>query len=169
MLGAIARPEATGLEGIPKGLGQSKTPKQGSHAMMGRFCRYVDKVFHFGQQLQTLSDTRRRPQISAAAVFASAWTLFATARGSLNRFDKAARLPSRLRGIVGPRIPSGDTIGRVFVQLDSGPLRRMLSSINHQVRRNKALGPGGRPRVAAVDGHEFFSSRKRCCPDCQTR
>ena len=23
--------------------------------------------------------------------------------------------------------------------------------------------------VAAVDGHEFFSSRKRCCPQCQTR
>jgi hypothetical protein len=137
--------------------------------MMGRFCRYVDKVFHFGQQLQTLSDTRRRPQISAAAVFASAWTLFATARGSLNRFDKEARLPSRLRGIVGPRIPSGDTIGRVFAQLDNGPLRRMLSSINRQVRRNKALGPGGTFMIAAVDGHEFFSSRKRCCPDCQTR
>ena len=64
--------------------------------MMGRFCRYVDKVFHFGQQLQTLSDTRLRPQIPAAAVFASAWGLFATGRGSLNRFDKEARLPSRL-------------------------------------------------------------------------
>ena len=23
--------------------------------------------------------------------------------------------------------------------------------------------------LAAVDGHEFFSSRKRCCPQCQTR
>ena len=23
--------------------------------------------------------------------------------------------------------------------------------------------------AAAVDGHEFFSSRKRCCPHCQTR
>ena len=137
--------------------------------MMGRFCRYVDKVFHFGQQLQTLSDTRLRPQIPAAAVFASAWGLFATGRGSLNRFDKEARLPSRLRAIVGPRIPSGDTIGRVFTQLDSGPVRRMLSSINRQVRRNKALGPSGTLMVAAVDGHEFFSSRKRCCPDCQTR
>src|ERR1700676_1567907 len=45
----------------------------------------------------------------------------------------------------------------------------MLSSINRQVRRNKALGPGGTFMIAAVDGHEFFSSRKRCCPDCQTR
>lgn len=137
--------------------------------MMGRFCRYVDKVFHFGQQLQTLRDTRRRPQIPAAAVFASAWTLFATARGSLNSLAKEARLPARLRGIVGPRLPSADTIGRVYGQLDSGPLRQMLSAINHQVRRNKALGPGGTLMVAAVDGHEFFASRKRCCPDCQTR
>jgi hypothetical protein len=137
--------------------------------MMRRFCRYVDKVFHFGPQLQTLRDTRRRPQIPAAAVFASAWTLFATARGSLNRWEKDARVPTRLRGIIGPRLPSGDTIGRVYAQMDSEPLRQMLSRINHQVRRNKALGPGGNLMVAAVDGHEFFASRKRCCPDCQTR
>jgi hypothetical protein len=137
--------------------------------MMRRFCRYVDKVFHFGPQLQTLRDTRRRPQIPAAAVFASAWTLFATARGSLNRWEKDARVPTRLRGIIGPRLPSGDTIGRVYAQMDSEPLRQMLSRINHRVRRNKALGPGGHLMVAAVDGHEFFASRKRCCPDCQTR
>ena len=137
--------------------------------MMRRFCRYVDKVFHFGSQLQTLSDTRRRPQIPTAAVFASVWTLFATARGSLNHWEKDARVPARLRGIVGPRLPSGDTVGRVYAQLDSEPLRQMLSQINHQVRRNKALGPGGNLMVAAVDGHEFFASRKRCCPDCQTR
>ena len=137
--------------------------------MMRRFCRYVNKVFHFGSQLQTLSDTRRRPQIPTAAVFASVWTLFATARGSLNHWEKDARVPARLRGIVGPRLPSGDTVGRVYAQLDSEPLRQMLSQINHQVRRNKALGPGGNLMVAAVDGHEFFASRKRCCPDCQTR
>ena len=137
--------------------------------MMGRFCRYVDKVFQFGQQLQTLSDTRQQPQIPAAAVFVSAWTLFATARGSLNSLEKEVRIPARLRGLVGPRVPSADTIGRVYKRLDSQPLRDMLSSINHQARRNKALGQGGELIMAAVDGHEFFASRKRCCPWCQTR
>src|SRR5438132_12920563 len=119
MLGAIARPEATGLEGIPKGLGQSKTPKQGSHAMMGRFCRYVDKVFHFGQQLQTLSDTGPRPRISAPALFPAPWPLFATPGGGLNRFAKEARLPPRFAGIVVPRIPVAVPSGGALVNLDA--------------------------------------------------
>jgi hypothetical protein len=137
--------------------------------MMARFCRYVDKVFQFGQHLKTLSDTRPRPVISAQAVFVTAWTLFATARGSLNSIEKEVRIPSRLRGLVGPHPPSADTIGRVYKRMDSQALRQMLSAINHRVRRNKALGPGGDLMIAAVDGHEFFSSRKRCCPYCQTR
>jgi hypothetical protein len=136
---------------------------------MARFCRYVDKVFQFGQHLKTLSDTRPRPVISTQAVFVTAWTLFATARGSLNSIEKEVRIPSRLRGLVGPHPPSADTIGRVYKRMDSQALRQMLSAINHRVRRNKALGPGGDLMIAAVDGHEFFSSRKRCCPYCQTR
>jgi hypothetical protein len=137
--------------------------------MMGRFCRYVDKVFQFGQLLQTLSDPRQRPQIPVAAIFASVWTMFATARGSLNSLGKEVRIAARLQGVVGRRVPSADTIGRVYTQIDSQQLRQMLSSINHQVRRNKALGSESGLMIAAVDGHEFFASRKRCCPHCQTR
>lgn len=137
--------------------------------MMGRFCRYIDKVFQFGQFLLTLRDSRQQPVIPTRAVFASAFTMFATSRQSLNGLEKEVRLPARLGGIVGPRLPSADSIGRVYTLLDSQPLRQMLSSINHRVRRNKALGEGGRLQIAAVDGHEFFSSRKRCCPHCQTR
>lgn len=137
--------------------------------MMARFCRYVDKVFQFGRLLHALSDARQRPTIPTSAVFASAWTLFATARGSLNSLEKEVRIPSRLRGLVGSRPPGADTIGRVYRQIDSQALRQMLSAINHQARRNKALGPGGDLMIAAVDGHEFFASRKRCCPYCQTR
>jgi hypothetical protein len=137
--------------------------------MMGRFCRYVDKVFDFGSQIQTLSETRQRPQIPASAVFVSAWAMFATGRGSLNSLEKEARIPARLRGLVGSKAPSADTVGLVYTQLRSAELRRMLCAINHQVRRNKALGPGGDLMLVAVDGHEFFASRKRCCPDCQTR
>jgi Transposase DDE domain len=137
--------------------------------MMGRFCRYVDKVFDFGSHIQTLSETRQRPQIPASAVFVSAWAMFATGRGSLNSLEKEARIPARLRGLVGSKAPSADTMGLVYSQLKSAQLRQMLSAINHRVRRNKALGPGGNLMVVAVDGHEFFASRKRCCPDCQTR
>lgn len=137
--------------------------------MMGRFCRYIDKVFQFVEQLQTLSDTRQRPVIPTNAVIASAFTMFATARLSLNRLEIEIHVPARLRGIVGPRLLSVDSIGRVYCLLDRQPLDQMLSAINHRVRRNKALGETGRLQIAAVDGHEFFASRKRCCPHCQTR
>lgn len=53
--------------------------------------------------------------------------------------------------------------------MDSQPLRDLLCDIAHQLKRNKALTSHEGWYVAAVDGHEFFSSRKRCCPQCQTR
>ena len=53
--------------------------------------------------------------------------------------------------------------------MDSQPLRRFLCDIAHQLKRNKALSSLEGWYVAAIDGHEFFSSRKRCCPDCQKR
>ena len=53
--------------------------------------------------------------------------------------------------------------------MDSQPLRRLLCDLAHQFKRNKALSSLEGWYVAAIDGHEFFSSRKRCCPDCQKR
>ena len=119
--------------------------------MMARFCRYVDKVFQFGEQIKTLSDARPHPRIPTAAIFASAWTLLATERGSLNRLEKEVRIPARLQGVVGPQAPSADTIGRVYALMESQQLRQMLCTINHQARRNKALG-GGDLMFVAVDG-----------------
>lgn len=136
--------------------------------MMARFCRYIDKVFHLGKLMQTLRDTRKHPVIPTQAVFASALTMFATARQSLNQLERETRAPARLRGIVGLRLPSADSVGRIYAQTDSQAVRQMLAAINHQVRRNKRLQMGNW-KIAAVDGHEFFSSRKRCCPSCQTR
>jgi hypothetical protein len=33
----------------------------------------------------------------------------------------------------------------------------MLRSVHHRLRRNKALLDGSQWKIAAVDGHEFFS------------
>ena len=74
-----------------------------------------------------------------------------------------------MRGLVGPRPPSIDTIGRVYALADSGSLRRILVDVHHRLKRNKALADGDELKIAAVDGHEFFNSRKRCCPECQQR
>jgi hypothetical protein len=136
---------------------------------MARFCAYVEKLFGLGSQLGQLTDKRTSPQIPTAAAFASVFTLFATRRGSLNGLEQDLRIPARLRGIVGARVPSVDSIGRIYELMHSQPLRQMLCDIAHQLKRKKALRSCEGWYVAAVDGHEFFSSRKRCCPQCQTR
>jgi hypothetical protein len=138
--------------------------------MMTRFCRYVDKCFHLQELLPTLTDSRPKPQLSSAAVFASVFALFTTQRTSLNSLEKdLVHIPSRLRGVVGPRPPSVDTLGRVYALLDSKRIRQVLVHIHHRLKRNKALADGDDLKIAAVDGHEFFASRKRCCPQCQQR
>jgi hypothetical protein len=138
--------------------------------MMTRFCHYVDKCFHLQKLFLTLTDSRRQPQVSSAAVFASVFALFATNRTSLNSLDKdLVHIPSRLRGVVGPRPPSVDTVGRVYALLHSASLRQVLVQVHHRLKRNKALADGDVLQIAAVDGHEFFASRKRCCGQCQQR
>jgi hypothetical protein len=138
--------------------------------MMSRFCRYVDKCFRFRELLPLFTDSRKKPQVPGAAVFASVFALFACNRASLNSLEKdLVRFPSRLRGLVGPRPPSIDTIGRVYSLADSDGLRRVLVAVHRRLKRNKALADGDDLKMAAVDGHEFFKSRKRCCEQCQQR
>lgn len=138
--------------------------------MMSRFCRYIDKCFGFRELLPLFTDSRKRPQIPGAAVFASAFALFAGNRTSLNSLEKdLVHFPERLRGLVGPRPPSIDTIGRVYSQAQSNSLRQILVRVHHRLKRNKALAYGDDLKFVAVDGHEFFKSRKRCCGQCQQR
>jgi hypothetical protein len=138
--------------------------------MMSRFCRYVDKCFDFQQLLPLFTDARKKPQLPSASVFASVFALFACNRTSLNSLEKdLVHLPERLRGLVGPRPPSIDTLGRVYALADSDSLRKILVQIHHRLKRNKALADGDDLKIIAVDGHEFFNSRKRCCEQCQQR
>lgn len=124
--------------------------------MMARFYGYLDKVFRFRDLTARLTDSRREPQIPTAAVFGTAFAMFATCRGSLNGIDKERHFPGRLRNFVGPRVPSGDTVGRVYAQLDSDVLREILREVHLRIKRNKMLGDSSGWLFAAVDGHEFF-------------
>jgi len=49
--------------------------------MMSRFCRYVEKVFDFGQRVKAIQDSRQKPRIPTAAIWLSAFLMFATRRG----------------------------------------------------------------------------------------
>src|SRR5665213_209958 len=166
------RSSLTAKSSDPLGTETAALETQGSHstggtfAVMARFCAYIEKIFGLGNQLGNLTDARTYPHIPTAAVFASVFTLFATRRGSLNGLEQDLRIPARLRGIVGARVPSVDSIGRIYGLMDSQPVRQILCDIAHRFKRNKALTSLEGWYVAAIDGHEFFSSRKRCCPHC---
>ena len=124
--------------------------------MMARFCGYLDKVFQFRRLMDRLTDSRPEPVIPTTAVFGTAFAMFATCRGSLNGIDKERHFPGRLQNFVGPRVPSGDTVGRGYAQLDSGVLREVLKDVHLRIKRNKMLRDTTDWLFAAVDGHEFF-------------
>lgn len=137
--------------------------------MMTRFCRYIDRLFHFSDLLATLTDTRHKKQISTVSVFASAFAMFASGRTSLNSLEKDLLKIPRLRGVVGARPFSVDTLARVYTQINTASLRQMICSIQYRLKRNKALADVDDLKIVAIDGHEFFASRKRCCPQCRKR
>jgi hypothetical protein len=124
---------------------------------MSRFCRYVEKVFDFGDRVSALRDQRQRPRIPTSAIWMSAFAMFAMHRGSLNAIESELRVPKRLDGLVGSAKPSADRIGDVFCLIPPEDLRAMLCGINHQLGRNKVFNKAGPWRFVALDGHEFFS------------
>jgi hypothetical protein len=139
-----------------EGKGSDRRPKEEA-AMMVRFCRYVEKVFDFGQRVKLIQDSRQRPRIPTAAIWLSAFLMFAIRRGSLNAIESELYRSKRLECLMGPHKPSADRIGDVFCLIPPEQLRAMLSGINHQLGRNKVFGKEGPLRFAALDGHEFFS------------
>ena len=125
--------------------------------MMSRFCRYVEKVFDFGQRVKVMQDSRQKPRIPTAAIWLSVFLMFVTRRGSLNAMESQRYRSKRLECLIGSHQPSADRMGDVFCLIASEQLRSMLSGINHQLGRNKVFNKEGPLRFAALDGHEFFS------------
>jgi hypothetical protein len=132
--------------------------------MMTRFCRYLDKVFDFGERIAKLKDQRLHPRISTLSIWGSVFFLFVFRQRSLNAMEQQIRQPKRLERLIGKKKPSADRMGEVLGLMDPDQLRGMLSGINHQVGRNKALRNGWPFRVVAVDGHEFFFQPKTMLP-----
>jgi hypothetical protein len=95
--------------------------------------------------------------------------MFALRMGSLNAIDTELRLPRRMNKLIGRRKPSGDSIGRVFADMQTESIREILSAINHKLKRNKALRTNWPMRFVGIDAHELFSSRSRCCSKCLRR
>jgi hypothetical protein len=132
--------------------------------MMARFCRYIEKVFDFSEQIKELREARKWPRIVAKAVWGNVFFLFVMRQKSLNAMEQEVRKSKRMERLIGKIKPRADRLGDGLGFIEAERLREMLPRMNHQVGRNKALQSDWRLRVAATDGHEFFSPRHRCCP-----
>lgn len=97
--------------------------------------------------------------------------MFALRLRSFNALEQELRLKRRWESFVGDSKPSADTIGRVLSQFSNDQLRQFVITINRTSWRNKAIHTrvGESYRVVAVDGHELWSSRARCCRHCLIR
>jgi hypothetical protein len=126
--------------------------------MMARFCRWVEKVFHWSEEIAKLRDSREKPQIPTRAVFLSALMMFVTRLRSLHAMEGQLRVEGRWEKVVGPRKPSADRIGQVVALIDRELLRDLLAWVCHRLRRNKVLDDYPWPlRFVVLDAHEFFS------------
>lgn len=88
--------------------------------------------------------------------------------GSLNALEESAG--SRFwKKWLEREMPSADSAGRVYAQIDPKTLRKGPHHIYARLKRNKALGKIAGLTVAVVDGHETNASYLRHCPGCLER
>ena len=142
--------------------------------MLGRFARYIDRRWDFSELVGQVRDSRPRFQIPASSVFLSVFGMFATRQKSFNALEQGFKIPQRWEPWVRPHIPSADTLGYSLERFDPEPLRDALARVAHQAKRKKALkrlkADSRNPYwMAALDGHELWSSFKRCCGQCLKR
>lgn len=70
---------------------------------------------------------------------------------------------------MGQKLPSADTMGRVFSQINLDSIRSFIRHIYSRLKRNKALKKTYGFHVLIIDGHESTSSYLRCCSGCLRR
>lgn len=132
----------------------------------------MERHFALRRHVAALGDRRRRPQIATATVWWCVFALFVLRQRSFHALEQELRRPDRWVSWVGPgRRPSADTLGRVLGALALPELRALVATVNRRAWRAKAIHqrPGEAYRVVAVDGHELWASRARCCPACLQR
>lgn len=99
----------------------------------------------------------------------SAAVMFLARLGSLNALEQSSG-SGFWRKWIGAKLPSADTVGRVFGQVELDGLRLMARQVYAKLKRGKALCPPAHGLMAAVvDGHESHATYRRCCDGCLQR
>ena len=127
-------------------------------------------MYHLEKLIDAIKDGRPQPQIETSVLVRGALIMALSRMGSLNALEETKE-NTFWKGWLGREgLPSADTMGRVFAQIDSDAIRKALHHIYSRLKRNKVLKPSfGGLFVLIVDGHESSASYLRCCKDCLTR
>jgi hypothetical protein len=142
--------------------------------MLSRLWRYCDKIFKLTNHLAQLKNkgfTKKNNEPFITAILFMAMFMRLKSFNALE--DTMKRNKKVWKKILNTDyLPSIDTIPRRLRNSDIKGLANMAQKFNHKLRRNKALNTSQASNglmVAAIDGHETFSSRKRCCSKCKRR
>lgn len=142
--------------------------------MFRRLWKYCNKIFSCDsliQQLQSAGFSKKYNAPLLASIFLLAMSLRLPSINVIELTFKNNR-KSWLKLLVSKCLPSASTMERASEKIDVAGLRYINDAIIHKLRRNKAYRIDALSHglmVAAVDGHETFKSRKRCCKKCLKR
>jgi hypothetical protein len=135
------------------------------------FGRYLNKVFDFRSAVAGLTDSRRDPEISPAAIFLATFHAFVFRLPSFQQLEADLIQPALQRWIGADRAFSDDALRYSLSGFHLEGLERMLIDVNRTLKRNKVFDAdrvqGG--IVAALDGIEVLSSYSRHCDSCLER
>jgi len=132
---------------------------------------YGEKSFGIVTFLATLSDPRRGASIPLRNISIGAFIMLCTRMGSFNAYEQCRAKGFWRRYHAPGRLPGADQLGRVVAGLDSTAIRCQNNRAYRRLKRRKALCPANHHNMFSlvVDGHEYNSSYRRCCPHCLTR
>jgi len=130
---------------------------------------YVQSVFNLKSLLKKLRDGRKRHKIPIQVIWKSVFFMFLTRLKSLNKLEIELGIPGQLTQWTGGKA-SADAIGDAYCVLDPDSQREILWAILQKLKRNKVINSHRwGVYLQIVDQHEFFSSRRRSCPECLRR
>lgn len=131
---------------------------------------YGEKVFDLSTGLSEIIDSRTSPQIPCIDVVNSILVMCVGRLGSLNSLEQLKKNSCLRKRLKGRRLPSADSLGRIFDQTDTDTLRLLNHRLYERLKRNKALHPPWHGLVVmAIDGHESHCTYRRHCEGCLER
>jgi|TARA_Y100000310_G_C20619258_1_gene782363 hypothetical protein len=133
------------------------------------FYRYIQRVFHFQQQVSDLEDGRQDAVVPTETLFEALFLCLLLRFGSFRALEFEIS-SGQAKKVWRHRIPfSINTLRHGLQQFERDSLNDMLLSITKQMKRGKMVSDTiCGLHVAALDGTEYYRSAAIHCPHCMT-